>query len=313
MNREIISGNRDEKREVLSNIHSFGIAGVFDAKLLSDKPIMFDEKANLLGQAYLPGFSYQGSLSQNEEVFRIIHKESNDGFFHQSDGQVEIHENWEGNLPLDFYHLLYGMSRKELVNKELYPVHSISIGNDGEHLLVVGHSGFGKTSVLLKMVGEHGAKVFSTNKTVVSFQDDGLNAVSGTKAVTARDIVFQRYLPNFDAARYQDRAAVILTDEMYEDSEAVSIKGVVIAREDSAVSEFDQISGASAMHKLYPFFMDQMNADTILLDGSAVLDGSLPPQAGRDLAQKLSNVTKNIPTFAITGSVDFIAQALSRL
>jgi len=206
-----------------------------------------------------------------------------------------------GMSSADVPHYLYGLVRLDLLKKELFPVHAACVGRDGRYALLVGHSGDGKTSVAMTLVEKSGWKMFSGNKTVVDLSGQGgIEAVGGTRVVTAR--------------RADDgRSAVRLEPDRYESSPRVVIAAVFRIRLSDGFERTARLSELSALHALYPFFLDAVNADVVLDGGNRVLSGEPPVGTREKLARGLAAALSRIPAYEVTGSAAFVASKITEL
>ena len=200
------------------------------------------------------------------------------------------------DFPADLYHLIYGVTRKALLDRGYYCVHAACVGTGDDFRLVAGHSGAGKTTLAHRLVEQHGMKLLSGNKTVVRFDaDGGMIAVAGTRTMTAVDRNLNRY-------------AYDMADTEYATGE-VRIKAVDIVRINDGVAEVQRLSLQSALHTLYPYFMDTVNAD-IIVNGRDIFDGTPSVTAKTALAQGLHKAA--VPVRKISGTMDFMTREVLR-
>ncbi|MBI5066225.1 hypothetical protein HZA97_08370 [Candidatus Woesearchaeota archaeon] len=250
---------------------------------------------NLLLRAYLPGVEITSSKKTH---FKIKHVESLRKKIFQENNQIIIFDSWKGKLSLDIYHLLYNLVRVKLMEKKLFCVHAACVGN----YLIVGHTGTGKTTISLELV-KKGLKLFSGNKTIVLLGKQ-ISAIAGTKTITTKQ--------DFgNALKYGNRCAFLLKENQYDQSKKANIKAIILVRLNDGVKEFDEMNRLSALHNLYPYFMDAVNADTIIQD--KVFVGTPPKGIQELLARKLSKTLKKIPVYSITGPKSFIVNKITQL
>jgi hypothetical protein len=140
-------------------------------------------------------------------------------------------------------------------------------------------------------------KVFSGNKTVVSFKGGRLTARAGTRTMSARSKSgWQRFL---------------LDNQQYSSKDKVEIEKIVIVRLNDGVREFRRLEQGSAMHTLYPYFLDVVNADTIAEE--KVFVGTPPKGAQERLVASLKKTLKKVPVYDIAGSKSFVTQQIAKL
>lgn len=276
------------------------LPGGLHARIASSEDIEMDRTSVLLFSAYIPGLKLMETKPANADM-SITHIESEKMRMVHKGNHVTLYGKWKNRLPLDVYHLLYSMVRAELLKKGLYTVHAACVGN----CLIVGHTGMGKTAITLALV-KGGMKVFSGNKTVVSFSHN-ISAVAGTPTITLRSA--EKPASHIgESAVYGDRLAFTLAQK---DCAASSkIKKIFIARLNDGAREFTRLNPASAMHKLYPYFMDSVNADTIMCNGKCVFAGKPPAGAEARLAKGLLSALKKIPVYSVSGSKPFVVKRI---
>lgn len=283
------------------------LPGGLTARLASNTRIRFGERERLLLQAYIPCIGFLPVPRKADLTIR--HRESARHRMTLRGTTAAIQDTWNGSLSMDVYHLLAGMARLQLLKRKLFTAHTACIGNDGL-ILLAGHSGSGKTRVVLELFQKHGVKVFSGNKTITSFGKDGvLQAIAGTRAMTARteDLPCPRPARS---AEYGDRTAFLLDDTAY--APAGPIKAIVLVRLNDGVQEWRRLTPLSGLHTLYPFFLDTVNADVIVC-GRDILPGTPPPGARAFLAGMLGKALQRIPAYAASGSLPHITDHIARL
>ncbi len=302
------------EREPFLGVTEWGLANGINLKIKTDFPLSVSQKNILMAESYLPGFRGEPSKKPEGEVVMDLRQAQNTVIF-QEPHKLTWRGMWNESLNLDFFHAAYAMERLSLIDVKLFPTHAACVGTiDGGYMLLAAYPSNGKTSTLLNLVGEYGQKVFSGDKTVISFSGNSLTAEAGTKAVTARPIVFERYAPKISKTGYLDRNATFLPPDFYETSDKVNISRIAIIREDPAVSESEYLPEVSAAHKLFPFFMDVTNADKLIYGANGAMtgfvNGTVPEESRMYLGRKLIRVTENIKTQMVTGSIEFITEKL---
>ena len=250
------------------------------------------EKETLKLGAYIPGISYLPKKPAHID-FTLTHKFSDQTSLSDHGHNVKLTTHKAKSLPEDVYHLFYGMQRRELITRGLYPIHAACVGNDKDFTLIVGHSGAGKTTLAQKLIDTQDLKLFSGNKTVVRFNEDGgLTAIAGTKTKTALDTNLNRF-------------AYELEEDKYTLKNEVNISAINIIRINDGVEEAQEISPVSALHTLFPYFMDAVNADVIVNEND-VLDGYTNTSSKTLLTRSLANAISNIKVAKYAGSLDFL-------
>lgn len=312
-------GPNPETGEGFSEHHGMMTDIGISADIASDFPLALSDEADRFGQSYIPGFSGFSYGTPMRSDLSVTLTESLSHELIQLPHALRWGDSWNNQLNLDFFHAMYAMMRIECLERSLFPTHAAAVGTEtGDHILLAAYPSNGKTSTLLHLVGEYGFNVFSGDKTVLSVHPDShtMEGVAGTRAITARDVVFERYAPSLAADRYLDRKAVFLPDSQYEQRQTVPIKAIMIVREDPAVAEFERMNAVSATHRLLPFFLDETNAHKVFTDSDGaikgVIEGNTPPGILLKLAARLSGSLRKTPTYLVTGSIPFLGEQISR-
>lgn len=292
----------------------FSIANQFSVKISSDTNLSFTDSEYLLLRGYIPGIIHLDREPEQIDVF-IEHTETEDKKLIQEENRTHIFDTWNGVFSADVYHLFYGIVRVQFLKRKLFPIHGACAGKDG-YVLMVGHSGMGKTSVVLKLLQDAGTKIFSGNKTVVSFASDSkLIAVAGTPAITIRGNDKSKLddLKITDYVEYWERYAFMLDSGRYAKDITVPIKAIVTVRLNDYEEGSKKINSLSALHALYSYFMDTVNADVVMGDVGDVFLGTPPAGTEKYLVSRLKQLLKNIPVYSLVGSSSFVADEILKL
>ena len=263
---------------------------------------VLDEKAKILLKAYVPGITEL--LGSRAEVDIVIeHKEDTRMRIEERENLITLHGPWGNNLLADLYHLIYAVVRVHLLKRKLFSVHSACVLGEGGTTLLLGHSGSGKTSVALRLAEEHGMQIVAGNKTIVSFDEDVLRAVAGTTATSVRAVDGEKV--GSDSFSYRDRH---ISDSglngIFE--KPVPIRSLALVRLNDFTEECTELKGPSALHSVFPYFLDTVNANVIF--GDSVFVGT-PPSGTEDfLAKQLLVGLRSVPVFSCIGSASFVAE-----
>jgi hypothetical protein len=213
---------------------------------------------------------------------------------------------------LDLHQLLYCAARTELISQGCYPAHAACVGNEAGYFLLTGESGSGKTSTMLELVDRYGLQILSGNKTSCSFSHslDGIIATSGTKTITlkAADLK-ERQVPVF---YYQDRAILSSTDDSMFQSEPRPIRSIYLVKLSSNTREIFPLPLTEALIKLYPLFLDVMNAEAILCHGDNIYTDLTSDEAKRYLLSSLKKLLGDVKVFSVTGPLAYIADEIAK-
>lgn len=261
-----------------------------------------------MAQTYLPGVTFPRTVTKpNIEVEYI---RSDKRILEQQGNHFKIYDDWGGTISLDLWHFLYSVIRPEYLAAGQYPVHAACAGKEN-YALLVGHSGSGKSTVLLNLISEFGWSAFSGNKTVISFNSDGMTAVAGTRSMSLVTADFGRF-DKLTVRRqdYQNRTTTTLDDALYATVEKVPITIIFIVRLNDGIRETAELTNPSNLHTLYPYFMDVVNADTIMCEGVSVYCPSPPAGCQLMLAESLKKTLSGIKVVKVSGSLEFITKAI---
>jgi hypothetical protein len=279
----------------------FSLPKNFTGRFVSDGNIEISQKELLLLEAYVPGIEIVSGSPRFDA--RIEHKESDEQRMVVEGNDITLYGSWDGKLSSDVYHLISGVARQHYLKNNLFPVHAACVGLD-DLVLIAGHSGNGKTTVSLELLEKAGMKMYSGNKTVVDLARENPEAVAGTRTMTARTADLKQ---DVQGVQYGDRTAFKLDDAQY--AEAGDIGSVVLVRLNDGVQDWRELSPTSALHRLYPYFLDSVNADVVV--GSDVFDGSASQQTKEYLAERLDSALQQVPVYSATGSLPFIVENIA--
>jgi hypothetical protein len=292
-------------------MHTYNLSLPADlqVRLMLPYPVFDDICARMLLGAYVPGvkFAYE---PLNAPVLTVAFRQSDKPRVVRRARQVTMYDTWKGQASLlDFIHLTYTLCRLAWLQKGLYVVHSSCVGD----LLLVGHSGVGKTSTALRLAAK-GGKVFSGNKTLIEITHDArLIAIAGTQTITAKAKVAEQHMPALgqDKVEYFGRNAYVLEPGMYSAEPQVELKRIALVHLNNGADSVSELEPLSGLHRLHPFFLDAQNADAIVCGGKAVYPGTLSRKEHAALAARLLPALEKLGTvLAVTGSMPFVETAL---
>lgn len=285
------------------------VGGDIELRLQSDSSFDINEREKVQLSAHLPGFQETPPLHP-QSYLQIVHTYSNKNSLQliQNEGKVEIYSNWSSQLPQDLIHLLYGACRLEWLKRGIFTAHAACIGNEEDgYSLLIGSSGSGKTSLTMHNAVHHGFKIFSGDKTLLSFNDKGeLEAIAGTHTITVRgeDIPRWASVPKTYAFPLGDRQAFQLSSDSYAQSHKVPIKQIfIIGLNDHPLFD-SEISPLSALHELYPFFLDRQREDTLVGADQGFFNGAVAQELKESLVKKLHASLQKIPVYRVKGNLE---------
>jgi hypothetical protein len=290
--------------------HYFGLPGDITVGVSSNGELPLSPKEELLLGAYLPDVTVLGAAPANIDI-HVQHVESSDKTLLGGGDEIEIRDEWKGDFPADLPHLLYSMARAAWLRRGYYPVHAACVGN-ATFALLPGHSGVGKTTTALTAMSEHDQKLLSGNTTLIRFDNEGaMQAVAGTKTMTLKTEDFER--GEFDVIRsitYGNRTAFELKEHQQVHAPR-EIGKVALVRLGHSMRTWNALPSLSALHTLYPYFLDTEYTDCIVANGNAIYLGDTPVSSRRQLTAKLGQSVLRVPVFSGIGDKEFLAQRIA--
>lgn len=261
--------------------------------------------AKLILRAYVPGIN---ELKTKPDEIDIVFEHRNSKIFKLELGArvITLFAPWGDELISDIYHLIYAVVRRYFLEKNLFSVHGACVEKNGKCILILGHSGSGKTAVALKLAEEHGMQVVSGNKTVVAFKNSEIQVVAGT---TAMSILEQdkKVINVSGGLDYKNRHIFEINHKNM--ISPIEIGAITIVRLNDYTQESNKLELPDTLHALYPYFLDVVNADVIV--GDKVFVGT-PPSKSQELL--IAGLKKfNSPVYSYIGSASFVANNISRL
>lgn len=267
------------------------------------------EEVKILAQAYLPGVVVLDSKIEPATIVEYV--ESQERRIEKNDFGFRIYDNWNGKLSLDIWHFIYSLLRVYFLEQKLFSVHASCAGK-GKYVLLAGHTGSGKSTILLKLLNDYGWTSFSGNKTIVSLGNGKIEAIFGTKSMSLGETDPARF-PNLISRKvnYQRRNAFIVDDKHYSHNSIEHISTIYLVKLNDGVSEIEELFYPSNLHSLYPYFLDVVNADTIMCDGEDVFVGTPPIGVQTFLSKKLKESLSKIKVIRISGSLEFVTKYIA--
>jgi uncharacterized protein (TIGR00661 family) len=279
----------------------------------SDINFNWSEKDTIEFGAHIPELAV---CSNNQNViadFKIKHHfiNSNTIELKHSNNQLDIFSNWQQQFPADFLHLLYGICRKLWLAKNIYPVHGALVSDStNNYKLLVGTPGSGKTSTALALA-KQGYNIVSGDKTLVTIDTQGkMRAISGTKTITIRQQ--DKHKLNFINYNkiYKSNERISLTMNIEDNKDAI-INSIFLINLNDGSNYSGEVGKPSALHTLYPFFMDKQREDILIGEDQDILDGNIATIDKQQLAKKLKQSLLTIPVTKITGSINKLTNIIT--
>ena len=296
---------------------SFSVPRAVSIGIQSDAVCSLAPEQELLLHAHLPGLRRLVADSREHDL-ELVHLESSEPSFEKDRNRFILHDTWNNITARDLHHLLYSLAREQFLNQEIYSVHSSCVRNkkDEKQVLIVGHSGAGKSSTALELILQADWQIASGNKTLVAFDTKNeMYVQGGTTTMTVRKNQGQHYAQMLgdEIHCYGNRLAFSLSPERYVAISEQPISAIVVVQIQDGLQEQFELGNRTALNTLYPLFLDTVNADTILTKRKGLYRGETPDSAARTLAQSLEIAVSEIPILTMAGPVSFLAEQIQRL
>ncbi len=290
----------------------FSLPGNLTLKIESDFLQILHPEDLLLAQAYLPGLKpISVPESTIADIILTHHQTTEPASFEETERcTVVFHDTWTDRVSMDTFFLLYGLLRRALMDQHLFSVHAACVEDDAGAILLVGHSGAGKSRTALALL-QNGKRLFSGNKTVVAWTASGsMEAIAGTQTMTRHN---ERKTKSEKEILYGEREAFIVTEQPYTKRSHVPIRAIVFVRLNDGVESNEHLSHASALHRLFPFFLDLVNADVLIGTAGNILTDKRPEGIESFLIMHLKNSIKAIPVLRIEGRLQYLSETISSI
>jgi len=294
----------------------FSLGANLSAEFSSDNNITFSKRDLIALAGHLPGIQLVEDKPATPDV-RFNHWETSDVKLQQNGSLVNLQAPWGDKLSPDFVHIFYGAARLAWLKNGINPIHAACIGNDQEgFVLLVGHPGVGKSSTTLHCALQHNLKVFSGDKTLINLKTDGtMSAIAGTHTMTIREEDLPRWpsLNTTEGHHFGDRFVFEFPSEYYTTLPEVKIRAIILLKLNDGQNNCAQLTSLSALHTLYPYFMDTERSNILVSGGKAILNGETSHRAKSQTAERLGKCLHDIPVFNVSGSLSFIASKITGL
>jgi hypothetical protein len=241
---------------------------------------------------------------------------------------------WKNDLP----HFIYALLRQYWIETGLAPIHSLCAGNN----LIIGHSGTGKSTLATELLTRH-YPVFSLDRTLLHVTEQSLIPLAGTQVLSLRnngsynnnsiynnpshvsshdfEVIAQNAERTILKIKPSSETLIptsgikidIGIDDMahshnsYKDNK---IQTIYLLNINDGEFKVNALSALSALHTLYPYFMDKIKEDIILGGGEIVFSGKISSLAQQQLIQRLKKMVESIPVMSLWGNAQDCAEYL---
>lgn len=262
------------------------------------------EDSIIFFQAYIPWVQKVWYIENVDIIIEYVN--SNDQKLIQEWSKYIIFDDWKDWFSFDVYFLLYSIFRVKVLEKWCFAVHSSCININGRNVLIVWHSGSWKSTIALSLM-MNGWKMISWNKTLL---DSDMNILAWTNTMTIRQNDESKYQSIiWEKLNYFNRTAFKLPSENY--SYWGKITDIIIVRINDWVEEFSTVNPQSALHLLFPYFMDKVNSDAIVCWWNDIFVWNLTNH--KSLLKDIKNSLEWKSVYNIAWSLDFIVDKILKL
>lgn len=244
-------------------------------------------------QAHVPGLCETAcrpdtlSLTYNQQQSDILY----DGGRH-----ISLGGPWSTERNGDTPHLLYALCRRAWLQQGYGLMHAAALqGPDAGAVLLVGHSGSGKTTISEHACASKAFRLLSGNKTLLRFEGGQARVIAGTPISSVLQEDGTRELVAVPAG-----------------SLPAPTKGVVLIRLNDGACQWQQLMALNALHTLLPMCLDSVNAD-ILAAGTALFDGGVSQLGKQKMADGLRESLQRIPVYRAVGSLSHVSEKIRGL
>ncbi|MCX6723189.1 MAG: hypothetical protein NT094_03970, partial [Candidatus Staskawiczbacteria bacterium] len=269
----------------------------------------------LLLQAYIPGITVLKNKAKKEVDMTVRYSHSKKQKILHKNNTIIIYDDWSREIPIYFFHLIYSIVHELFLKKSHYSIHSACIYKNGQGSLLLGHTGVGKTTVMLSLVENYKFKVFSSNKTLVGFNTKSeLEAIAGTTTITYKNDNNSKNAPD-KLINFVNRCAYKLPDEYLCSEKKGKIRKVYNIKLNPFVEECVKLNKIESIITVYPSLFDYINADIILFNGLDLYDGGLQNISAvskKVILKHLAKALESMEVYNIAGSLEFIGKIINK-
>ena len=295
----------------------FSFPSGFTILIILKGRVLFKEREYLLLRAYVPGIEIM-EITQKNNINNpgliISYYPSKYQKILYDDNNVIIYDDWSKEIPVYFFHLIYSISHDVLLKNGFYTVYSACVGKKDQWSLLLGHTGAGKTTVMLNLLYNYRFKMFSSNKTILKFKKVfGLEAIEGTTTVTCKNSDYTKLKIIDNSTNFVNRIAYRLPDRYSISKNKVKISRIYFIKLNPGVEECVKLNNFESIVSLCPLFLDYINSDTILFNGKDLYSGiSVDTQLKKKILFSLKKSIIHIDVYSLNGSLDFISNTIKK-
>lgn len=279
-----------------------------------ERDFVFSKRDEFLVDAHVPGVILSKTIKVFHTCLAIVElRSSTQQMMSMRKHKIQITDYFQEEIPLYIFHVFYSIFHTNWLNNGIYSLHAACVTHKGLNVLLMGHSGVGKTTISLDLVNTFHFKLAYSDRILIKIKKDGsLITVGGTKVVTYRKQ--NKNIPSKllrSGVTYVDRNVERILPEHDVTLKCNKIDAIVLVRLDATDQEIKKMEFFEALVSLYPFFFDLMNADALIFDGKDYFDGTkVDPPVKRLVLNGLRKTIKKIPIATLSGSLSHISKSL---
>lgn len=299
----------------ISEIYLYDPLGDY-IKFRTDRKPALTERDFFLIDAHLPGVTVSEMGNKRKLCIMTVN------FFYSSNHSIkkngnvlEVYDQQKSEIPAYMFHLLHSIFNKHWRKSNIYSIHSACVYRNGHTMLLMGHSGFGKTTVSLNLLKQYDFKLICSDRLLLKIKNDGsVLILGGTKVVSykQRTNIPLDILNN--GTNYVDREVRPIMPEYIFNKYPKKIDSIVMMRLSDFSAGIAKIDPFEALLPIYSFFLDYWNNDVLIFNGLEMYDGiNNAPIAKRKLLSKLRKLISKTLVVSISGSLQHIIHELDIL
>ncbi|MDP2762931.1 MAG: hypothetical protein Q8O27_00210 [Enterobacteriaceae bacterium] len=271
-------------------------------------------KKSIVINNFIPGLKI--IETKNDCDLAITHKQDKVNRSYESNGNnIFIIDDWRKEIPIYIVHLLYKFFSRAYLKNGVISLHSsVAEKNDNLYLLV-GFSGVGKTSILIKLLEDYNFKMVSGNKILLKVNDNKMSVVGVTSVLSIRNespTVLNKVIPK-KSENFCNRRVFQLPKKYFSQQRDYRKIYIIYSKINNGVAEFYEIDKNDILPILYPMSLDLVNREVIMFDGNLLIPDNISLQIKRRIFKLLKNIKKNSLVYHASGGLDYICDNINKL
>lgn len=231
---------------------------------------------------------------------------------------IRISDKLKSEIPLYVFHLMYSVFHKKWLRDGIYSVHAACLSRNKHTILLVGHSGFGKTSISLRLLKQYGFKLVTSDRTLLKINKHGeLVPVGGTEVITykSKDLNLDVYSDIFvSGTSYVDRKIKKIFPTHVFDGIPKKVDFISFVRLSDFNKDSNHLDTFEAIVSLYPYFLDYWNSDALIFEGLELYNGTdFDIKTKQTALLNLRKVVLKSSIISISGALEYITKEIDAL